>query len=66
MRGLLIYQGLYSSFSREAAPHFAGLRYLRDKLGERFAFGVVLYTGERTLPFGDRLAAVPLCGLWQS
>jgi predicted AAA+ superfamily ATPase len=45
---------------------FAGLRYLRDKLGERFSFGVVLYTGERTLPFGDRLAAVPLCGLWQS
>jgi predicted AAA+ superfamily ATPase len=45
---------------------FAGLRYLRDKLGERFAFGVVLYTGERTLPFGDRLAAVPLCGLWQA
>jgi predicted AAA+ superfamily ATPase len=45
---------------------FAGLRYLRDKLGERFKFGVVLYTGERTLPFGDRLAAVPLRGLWQS
>jgi predicted AAA+ superfamily ATPase len=48
------------------AKDFAGLRYLRDKLGDRFKFGVVLYTGERTLPFGDRLAAVPLCGLWQS
>lgn len=44
---------------------FAGLRYLRDKLGTRFKAGVVLYTGERTLPFGDRLAAVPLCGLWR-
>jgi uncharacterized protein len=49
-----------------SAKDFAGLRYLRDRLGERFTFGVVLYTGERTLPFGDRLAAVPLCGLWQS
>jgi predicted AAA+ superfamily ATPase len=45
---------------------FTGLRYLRDKLGDRFVFGVVLYTGERTLPFGDRMAAVPLCGLWQA
>ncbi|MGH2834255.1 MAG: ATP-binding protein, partial [Solirubrobacteraceae bacterium] len=43
---------------------FAGLRYLRDKLGERFVCGVVLYTGQRTLPFGDRLTAVPLQGLW--
>jgi uncharacterized protein len=44
---------------------FAGLRHLRDRLGGRFKAGVVLYTGEHTLPFGDRLTAVPLCGLWQ-
>ena len=43
---------------------FAGLRYLRDRLGARFKAGVVLYTGEETLPFGDRLAAVPISGLW--
>jgi predicted AAA+ superfamily ATPase len=43
---------------------FAGLRYLRDRLGDRFKAGVVLYTGQRTLPFGERLRAVPLCGLW--
>jgi predicted AAA+ superfamily ATPase len=43
---------------------FAGLRHLRDKLGASFKTGVVLYTGKRTLSFGDRLAAVPLCGLW--
>ena len=41
-----------------------GLRYLRDKLGERFIAGAVLYTGPNTVPFGDRLAAVPLLGLW--
>jgi len=44
---------------------FAGLRYLRDKLGARFKAGVVLYLGSDTLPFGDRLAAVPLSGLWE-
>jgi predicted AAA+ superfamily ATPase len=43
---------------------FAGLRYLRDKLGARFKGGAVLYAGSDTLPFGDRLAAVPLSGLW--
>lgn len=43
---------------------FAGLRRLRDKLGARFKLGTVLYAGERTLPFGDRLAAVPIAGLW--
>jgi predicted AAA+ superfamily ATPase len=43
---------------------FAGLRHLRDALGSRFKAGVVLYTGEHTLPFGERLWAVPLCGLW--
>jgi hypothetical protein len=46
------------------AKDFAGLRYLRDKLGTRFKGGAVLYTGSDTLPFGDRLAAVPLSGLW--
>ncbi len=43
---------------------FAGLRHLRDRLGDRFTAGVVLYTGRRTLSFGERLFAVPLCGLW--
>lgn len=31
---------------------FAGLPYLRDKLGVRFKAGVVLDTGAETLPFG--------------
>jgi len=43
---------------------FRGLRLLRDRLGDRFAFGIVLHMGAKTLPFGDRLAAVPLSGLW--
>ncbi len=47
-----------------ASGDFAGLRYLRDKLGDRFKCGVVLHTGSDSLPFGDRLRAVPLSGLW--
>jgi predicted AAA+ superfamily ATPase len=43
---------------------FAGLRHLRSKLGDRFRGGAVVYTGEATLPFGDRLFAVPLSALW--
>jgi hypothetical protein len=45
---------------------FRDLRHLRDKLGTRFKAGVLLYTGEHTVPFEDRLAAVPLSGLWSS
>jgi predicted AAA+ superfamily ATPase len=45
---------------------FHGLIHLRDRVGDRLAAGVVVYAGERTLPFGDRLWAVPLCGLWTS
>jgi uncharacterized protein len=47
-----------------SARDFRGLRLMRDRLGDRFAFGVVLCTGERFVPFGDRLAAVPLRALW--
>ena len=39
---------------------FRGLRKLRGALGKRFAGGVVLYDGEATVPFGDRLHAVPV------
>jgi len=43
---------------------FRGLAFLRDKLGRAFKAGAMLYTGANTLPFGDRLAAVPMSGLW--
>lgn len=43
---------------------FAGLEYLRDRLGERFRAGVVVHTGPQTLPFGERLWAVPASALW--
>lgn len=47
------------------ASDFKGLHLLAERLGDRFAGGVVLYTGRETVPFGDRLAALPLSALWQ-
>ena len=44
---------------------FRGLSRLRDAVGKRFTAGVVLYDGEATLGFGDRLFAVPIRALWQ-
>jgi predicted AAA+ superfamily ATPase len=41
-----------------------GLRLLRDKLGPRFKTGIVVYSGEHTLPIDDRIWAVPISGLW--
>jgi hypothetical protein len=38
---------------------------MRERLGARLTAGLVLYAGEQTLPFGERLWAVPLCALWE-
>lgn len=57
--------GIEVKSAASASPSdFRGLRHLRDKLGDRFKAGILLYTGPSTVPFGDRLAAVPLAGLW--
>lgn len=37
---------------------------LRDERGDAFRSGFLLYAGERTLPLGDRLWAVPISALW--
>jgi hypothetical protein len=44
----------------------AGLRHLIRRLGSRLVAGYVLYTGQQTLPFGDRLRALPIDALWHS
>jgi hypothetical protein len=46
------------------ASDFRGLRKLAQVLQDRFAAGVVLFDGERPVPFGDRLLAVPIRHLW--
>lgn len=46
------------------ASDFKGLRKVRNILGDRLKLGVVLYDGENTVPFGDRLFAAPISSLW--
>ncbi|MGH2599803.1 MAG: ATP-binding protein [Dehalococcoidia bacterium] len=43
----------------------AGLRHLVSRIGSRLVAGYVLYTGQQTLPFGDRLRALPIDALWR-
>lgn len=40
------------------------LAWLRDRMGEQFALGVVLHTGPSVYRLGERLVAVPICALW--
>jgi len=46
------------------AEDFRGVRHLADRVGDNLVVGVVLYTGQQTLPFGPRLRAVPISALW--
>lgn len=47
------------------SEHFRGLRFLRERLGDRFLGGYVLSMAERGVSFGDRLAAIPIAALWE-
>lgn len=41
-----------------------GLRYLKQKLGSRLHAGYVLYCGDESLSFGDRIGCLPISALW--
>lgn len=43
---------------------FRGMKRLRKETGSSFICGVVLYDGEKSLPFGERLYAVPIKAIW--
>lgn len=43
---------------------FRGLRKLRAAVGKDWKTGIVLYDGERILPFGEGMHAVPISALW--
>lgn len=47
------------------AADFRRFDGLRETLGSRFVRGVVFYTGDRVLPFGDRVQAWPVSLLWR-
>ena len=40
------------------------LEGFREAAGDRSGMGVVLFDGERTLPFGEDMYAAPLTSLW--
>jgi hypothetical protein len=48
-----------------ASKDFKNLELCRDTIGDNFKKGIVLYTGEDLVPFGDRLWAVPVNYLWE-
>jgi len=47
------------------AEDFGGLRVLQGAVGNRFARGVVLYTGTESVSFGPRLLALPVESVWR-
>jgi predicted AAA+ superfamily ATPase len=46
------------------AKDFSGLNKLQEAVGKNFAFGVVLYDGDKIIPFGEKLVAAPISCLW--
>ena len=44
---------------------FKALQHLRESEKDRFKMGVLLYDGDRVMPFGEKLYAVPIYALWQ-
>ncbi|MCL2594012.1 MAG: ATP-binding protein [Promicromonosporaceae bacterium] len=51
--------------SSPSTDDFRGLRHLAERLGDDLIAGYVLHTGPRTLPFGDKLRAIPASALWE-
>ncbi len=41
-----------------------GLQSLQNHVGDRFHKGIVLYTGDKTVPFGSSFVGVPITALW--
>ena len=46
------------------AGDFKGLRKLADAARDNLKLGIVLYDGDGTVPFGDRMFAAPVSCLW--
>ena len=47
-----------------SAKDFAGLKRFQSVADDRFRIGILLYDGDHTTAFGDKLYAVPLGALW--
>jgi predicted AAA+ superfamily ATPase len=42
-----------------------GLTYLKEKVGDNFLRGIVLYTGSDYIPFASNICALPVNSLWE-
>jgi len=38
---------------------------LANRLGNDLVVGLVLYTGQQTLPFGPKMRAMPISAVWE-
>jgi hypothetical protein len=47
------------------ADHLKGLRALKKSVGAAWKGGVVLYTGQNGMGFGDDIGALPVSALWE-
>jgi len=47
------------------AGTFSGLKALQELAVKRFRAGILLYTGKDMVPFGKKLAAIPVSALWE-
>lgn len=45
---------------------FKGIKHLKETYKKRFLRGILLYTGDKFLKFGENIYAVPINYLWQS
>lgn len=52
------------SGSAVSSQDFKAIRKLRDRIGDRFIAGIVLYAGGAAIPAGEGLLAVPIDNLW--
>lgn len=48
-----------------SGDEFKGLKALREEIGDRFFRGIVLYTGNKSVSFGQNLIAMPVSSIWQ-
>jgi hypothetical protein len=52
--------------STPRAEDLRGLRFLAERLGDRFAYGCLLTLAPEATPFGNNLATLPISALWDA
>lgn len=45
---------------------FRGLKFLQEKVPDKFIKGIVFYGGSKCVPFGNNMFALPINALWES